>query len=64
MLNNTEPLFRVLSDRKTVNIYEILITLVVFEAHSEFEDKVSLIFKAFDVDCNNVMDRAELGKFL
>ena len=64
MLNNTVPLFEVLSVRGQINIYEILISLVVFETNSEFEDKVSMIFKAFDVDGGGTLDRQELEKFL
>ena len=64
MLNNTLPLFEVLANRKTINIYEILIALVVFESHAEFQDKVNLIFKAFDVDASGALDRPELSKFL
>ena len=64
MLNNTEPLFNILSERKEINIYEILISLVVFETHSEFEEKVCLVFNAFDVDAGGTLDRMELAKFL
>jgi len=47
-----------------INIYEVLISLVVFEIQAEFEDKVLTIFKAFDVDGGGSLDRKELSKFL
>ena len=47
-----------------INIYELLISLVVFETHSEFEEKVLTIFKAFDIDGGGELDRRELTKFL
>ena len=47
-----------------MNIYELLISLVVFERQSEFEDKCLTIFRAFDVDAGGTFDRKELSKFL
>ena len=66
MLNNTSPLFDVLEDRstRTINIYQLLIALVVFESHAEFDEKVRLIFRAFDVDGSGSLDKSECGKFL
>ena len=66
MLNNTSPLFDVLEDRgtRTINIYQLLIALVVFESHAEFDEKVRLIFKAFDIDGSGSLDKSECGKFL
>ena len=53
-----------LAERGIINIYEILISLAVFEPHSEFEDKALMIFKAFDVDGGGTLDKAETVKFL
>ena len=53
-----------LAERGIVNIYEILISLAVFEPHSEFEDKALMIFKAFDVDGGGTLDKVETVKFL
>ena len=64
VLNNCEPLYKILSERHIINIYEVFISLVVFLQDVEFEDKVLMIFKAFDVSGDGVLDRKELSKFV
>ena len=64
LLNNTEPLFKTLAERNEVNIYEVLISLVVFESHSDFDEKILTVFKAFDVDGGGTLDKKETSKFL
>ena len=64
MLNNCEPLYKILSERHIINIYEVFIALVVFVKDVEFEEKVLMIFKAFDVSGDGCLDRKELSKFL
>ena len=36
----------------------------MFESHSDFEEKILTVFKAFDVDGGGTLDRKELSKFL
>ena len=57
-------LFDTLAERGIINIYEILISLVVFEPNSEFEDKALMVFKAFDIDGGGTLDKEETSKFL
>ena len=64
ILNNCETVFKVLGERHIINIYEVLITLIIFVKNAEFEDKTLTIFKAFDVDGGGSLDRKELSKFL
>ena len=64
ILNNCEPIWNCLAEMHKINIYEVLITLVVFVKNAEFEDKLLTIFKAFDVDGGGSLDRKELSKFL
>ena len=64
LLNNCEPLYRLLGDRVSINIYEVFITLIIFVRNAEFEEKLLTIFKAFDVDGGGSLDRKELSKFL
>ena len=56
--------YKILSERHIINIYEVFISLVVFVKDVEFEDKVLMIFKAFDVSGDGCLDRKELSKFL
>ena len=53
-----------MAERHVINIYEVFIALIIFDAKAEFEDKLLTIFKAFDVDGGGSLDRKELGKFL
>ena len=64
ILNNCEPLYKILSERHCINIYEVFISCVVFLKDVEFEDKVLMIFKAFDVSGDGMLDRKELSKFV
>ena len=64
LLNDTKPFYQVLQDGHSINIYETLISLVIFEPNSEFEDKILTLFKAFDVNADESIDKKELIKVL
>ena len=64
VLNNCETLYKILGEHHRINIYEVLITLIIFVKNAEFEDKLLTIFKAFDIDDGGSLDRKELGKFI
>ena len=65
MLNNPEPLFKVLSDNSNqVNFYEAFIVMVLFCRHAEYEDRLRLVFDSFDIDGGGSMDRRELSQFI
>ena len=53
-----------MAERHIINIYEVFIALVVFCKNVEFEDKILMVFKAFDVSGDGNLDRKELSKFL
>ena len=64
ILNNSEPIWKVLTEKQSVNIYEVFISLIVFVKDAEFEEKLLTIFKAFDINGSGDVDRKELSKFL
>ena len=64
ILNNSQPLWKILTEKQSINIYEVFISLIVFVKDAEFEEKLLTIFKAFDIDGSGAIDRKELSKFL
>ena len=65
ILNNTEPLFSVLSDNSNqVNFYEAYIVMVLFCRHADYEIRLRLVFDSFDIDSGGNLDRRELSQFI
>ena len=64
VLNDCAAIFQLLATNYMINIYEVFITFVIFIKNAEFDEKLLLIFKAFDVDGGGSLDRQELSKFL
>ena len=64
VLNDCDNIFQLLNTNFMINIYEVFITFVIFIKNAEFDEKLLLIFKAFDTDGGGSLDRQELSKFL
>ena len=57
VLNDCDNIFQLLNTNFLINIYEVFITFVIFIKNAEFEEKLLLIFKAFDIDGGGSLDR-------
>ena len=63
MLNNTQPLFEIMREDQAVDIYQTLISMVVF-SKGHFDDKLRTLFTLFDFDGSGEIERKELSCFI
>ena len=63
VLNDTEIFFDKLKVKELANFYEALTAMALF-SKGEFESKIKSLFKMYDLDGNNSIDKDELKNFL
>ena len=61
LMDDTEPLFNKLQELKMVDIYEALACFGLFCGDS-FENKCAFVFRLFDFDNSNTIEKTELVK--
>ena len=59
MINNPLPLYNFLRDGHKINFFEVFIALTLFAEKAEYDTRIRLIFKAFDADGSESLDRRE-----
>ena len=59
MINNPLPLFEFMKNSHKINFFEVFIALTLYSEKAEYDARIRLIFRAFDADGSQVLDRKE-----